>query len=103
MHEVAATEVVDRLQPKVVIAEQPMAAHEDACVGCGGDDLREAGVIGVLGVRLDLTYAVGSASGRAVNKFARHGIVARTGPVLGVPLIESGGAAWLECRLIRDR
>lgn len=50
----------------------------------------------------DLTYAVGSKSGRAVDKFARHGIVARTGPVLGVPLIESGCAAWLECRLIRE-
>ena len=51
---------------------------------------------------VDLTYAVGSESGRAIDKFARHGIVARTGPVLGVPLIESGCAAWLECRLIRE-
>ena len=51
---------------------------------------------------VDLTYAVGSASGRAVDKFSRHGIVARIGPVLGMPLIESGCAAWLECRLIRE-
>ena len=51
---------------------------------------------------VDLTYAVGSESGRNVDKFARHGIVARTGPVLGVPLIESGCAAWLECRLISE-
>ena len=50
----------------------------------------------------DLTYAVGSKSGRSVDKFALHGIVAKTGPVLGVPLIESGCAAWLECRLIRE-
>jgi flavin reductase (DIM6/NTAB) family NADH-FMN oxidoreductase RutF len=50
----------------------------------------------------DLTYAVGNQSGRTVDKFARHGIVARAGPVLGVPLIESGCAAWLECRLIRE-
>ena len=50
----------------------------------------------------DLTYAVGSESGRAVDKFALHGIVVQTGPVLGVPLIESGCAAWLECRLIRE-
>src|SRR5688572_1496125 len=50
----------------------------------------------------DLTYAVGSQSGRAADKFALHGIVALTGPVLGVPLIESGCAAWLECRLIRE-
>lgn len=51
---------------------------------------------------VDLTYAVGSASGRDVDKFVRHGIVTTTGPVLGVPLIESGCAAWLECRLIRE-
>ena len=51
---------------------------------------------------VDLTYAVGSASGRDVDKFVRHGIFATTGPVLGVPLIESGCAAWLECRLIRE-
>jgi flavin reductase (DIM6/NTAB) family NADH-FMN oxidoreductase RutF len=50
----------------------------------------------------DLTYAVGSTSGRDGDKFARHGIVATAGPVLGVPLIEAGCAAWLECRLIRE-
>jgi len=53
-------------------------------------------------VLADLTYAVGSKSGRSVDKFALHGIAAKTGPVLGVPLIESGCAAWLECRLIRE-
>lgn len=51
---------------------------------------------------VDLTYAVGSASGRDIDKFARHGIAARTGTALGMPLIESGCAAWLECRLIRE-
>jgi flavin reductase (DIM6/NTAB) family NADH-FMN oxidoreductase RutF len=51
---------------------------------------------------VDLTYAVGSESGRSVDKFARHGISAGSGPVLGVPLIEAGCAAWLECRLIRE-
>ena len=50
----------------------------------------------------DLTYAVGSASGRDGDKFVRHGIVATVGAVLGVPLIEAGCAAWLECRLIRE-
>nr|WP_316640048.1 flavin reductase family protein [uncultured Roseateles sp.] len=50
----------------------------------------------------DLAYAVGNQSGRDIDKFTRHGIVARTGPVLGVPLIEAGCAAWLECRLIRE-
>lgn len=50
----------------------------------------------------DLTYAVGSTSGRDHDKFIQHGIVAKPGPVLGMPLIESGCAAWLECRLIRE-
>ncbi len=50
----------------------------------------------------DLTYAVGSTSGRTIDKFGRYDITARPGPVLGVPLIEAGCAAWLECRLIRE-
>jgi flavin reductase (DIM6/NTAB) family NADH-FMN oxidoreductase RutF len=49
-----------------------------------------------------LTYAVGSASGRDVDKFTAHRIAARPGPVLGVPVIEDGCAAWMECRLIRE-
>jgi flavin reductase (DIM6/NTAB) family NADH-FMN oxidoreductase RutF len=51
---------------------------------------------------VDLTYAVGSATGRDVDKFAHHGIEAFCGPVLGVPLMEAGCAAWLECRLIPE-
>jgi len=51
---------------------------------------------------IDLTYAVGSTSGREVDKFERHGIRTRPGPVLGVPLIESGCAAWLECRWLPE-
>mgnify|MGYP006196241631 CR=1 FL=1 len=50
----------------------------------------------------DLAYAVGNASGRDGDKFSRHGIVVRPGPVLGMPMIEAGCAAWLECRLIRE-
>lgn len=45
----------------------------------------------------DLTYAVGSESGRDVDKFARHAIAGFAGPVLGLPLVE-GCAAWLELR-----
>ena len=52
---------------------------------------------------VDLTYAVGSESGREVDKFARHGLQPRTGPVLGLPLLEEGCAAWLECRLIPEK
>lgn len=52
---------------------------------------------------LDLTFAVGSASGRDEDKFTRHGIDARPGPELGVPVIEANCVAWLECRLIPER
>lgn len=49
----------------------------------------------------DLTYTVGSVSGRDGDKFERYGIGHFAGPVLGLPLIE-GCVAWLECRLIRE-
>ena len=65
----------------------------------------DSGVFGICipGVALcDITYAVGSESGREVDKFARYGIEARPGATLGVPLIEAGCAAWLECRLIPE-
>lgn len=52
---------------------------------------------------VDLTYAVGQASGRKVDKIARHGLRTRPGPVLGMPMLEEGCAGWLECRLIRER
>jgi flavin reductase (DIM6/NTAB) family NADH-FMN oxidoreductase RutF len=53
-------------------------------------------------ILVDLTYAVGSTGGRDEDKFARHGIRAINGPVLGLPVIEEGCSAWLECRLIRE-
>jgi flavin reductase (DIM6/NTAB) family NADH-FMN oxidoreductase RutF len=65
----------------------------------------DSGAFGICipGVALaDLTYAVGSSTGREVDKFSRFGIEAITGPALGVPLIEAGCAAWLECRLIPE-
>jgi flavin reductase (DIM6/NTAB) family NADH-FMN oxidoreductase RutF len=52
---------------------------------------------------MDLTHAVGSTSGREVDKFDRYRIQARPGPVLGMPVIEAGCAAWFECRLIPER
>ena len=51
---------------------------------------------------VDLTYAVGSVSGRELDKFARFAIPMRDGAATGVPLIEPGCAAWLECRLIPE-
>jgi flavin reductase (DIM6/NTAB) family NADH-FMN oxidoreductase RutF len=50
----------------------------------------------------DLVYAVGNCSGRDGDKFERHGLQPRLGPVLGLPLIEDGCSAWLECRRIPE-
>lgn len=63
----------------------------------------------------DLTYAVGSVSGREAaaddhaqqqqathkDKFERYGIASFACPVLGLPLVE-GCVAWMECRLIPE-
>lgn len=51
---------------------------------------------------VDLSYAVGTTSGREFDKFERFGIISSAGPVFGVPLIETGCSAWLECRLIPE-
>lgn len=51
---------------------------------------------------IDMTYAVGSCSGKDIDKFERFHIASAPGPALGVPVIESGCAAWLECRLIPE-
>lgn len=49
----------------------------------------------------DLTYRVGSTSGREVDKFARFALESFAGPVLGLPLI-AGCCAWLELRRIPE-
>ena len=70
--------------------------------------VRASGAFGVCipgAALVDATYAVGSCSGREVtDKFERFGLAAATrpGPVLGMPVIESGCCAWLECRLISE-
>lgn len=51
---------------------------------------------------VDLSYAVGNVSGRMLDKFERWKIEAGRGPVLGMPVLESGCSAWLECRLISE-
>jgi flavin reductase (DIM6/NTAB) family NADH-FMN oxidoreductase RutF len=52
----------------------------------------------------DATFAVGSVSGRDVpDKLAPFGLSAQPGPVLGMPVIEEGCCAWMECRLIPER
>lgn len=49
----------------------------------------------------DLTYAVGSESGRDVDKFARHAIGWQPGPAFGLPWID-GCVAWMELRHIPE-
>lgn len=51
---------------------------------------------------VDQTYAVGSVSGAEGDKFARFGIEPLRGPALGLPVVEEGMAAWLECRRIPE-
>ncbi len=51
---------------------------------------------------VDLTHALGSSSGRRGDKFSQFGIAASPGPVLGLPWLDVGCAAWLECRLISE-
>lgn len=51
---------------------------------------------------IDQVYAVGSCSGKTIDKFAEYGVVSSPGPVLGLPTIEEGCVAWLECKLIRQ-
>ena len=47
--------------------------------------------------QLQLTWTVGSESGREADKFARHGIATEEAQRIKAPLV-SGCAAWLECR-----
>lgn len=67
--------------------------------------LADSGAFGICipGAQLvDLSYAVGSTTGRELDKFAQLGIDAVPGPALGVPVLEAGCAAWLECRWIPE-
>jgi flavin reductase (DIM6/NTAB) family NADH-FMN oxidoreductase RutF len=49
----------------------------------------------------ELTYALGSCSGRDGDKFARFGLAAEAGAAVQAPLVP-GCAAWLECRRLPE-
>jgi flavin reductase (DIM6/NTAB) family NADH-FMN oxidoreductase RutF len=51
--------------------------------------------------QLELTYAVGSQSGRDVDKFERLQIATESASKVAAPLV-LGCAAWLECRVRRE-
>ena len=52
---------------------------------------------------IELTYAVGNRSGRAMDKFEHFGIGTHDSPALQLPVLASGCSAWLECRLIPEK
>lgn len=49
----------------------------------------------------ELTYALGTCSGRDGDKFARFGLAAEAGSVAQAPML-AGCAAWLECRRLPE-
>lgn len=49
----------------------------------------------------DLTFTVGSVSGREVDKFAAYAIDVAPASIVAAPLVE-GCAAWLECRIVDE-
>jgi flavin reductase (DIM6/NTAB) family NADH-FMN oxidoreductase RutF len=49
----------------------------------------------------DLTWTVGSVSGRELDKFARYGIATEPATRVSAPLV-AGCAAWLECRVLAE-
>ncbi len=51
---------------------------------------------------LETVYAAGSASGREADKFNQLRLEALTGPVLGLPVMEDGCSAWMECRILPE-
>ena len=67
--------------------------------------IEESGVFGICvptAAFIDTAYALGSVSGREEEKFSRYQVAAQAGEQTGVPLIETGCAAWLECRLLPE-
>lgn len=51
--------------------------------------------------QIDLTYALGTHSGRDADKFARFGVATEAASLVAAPLV-SGCAAWLECRRLPE-
>lgn len=52
-------------------------------------------------LQVDLTYALGSCSGRDGDKFAQHGIQTEPASLVLAPLLPHC-AAWIECKVIRE-
>lgn len=68
--------------------------------------IESSGVFGICipGVAaVDLTYSVGRISGREHNKISALGMPVLDGETTGVPLLEEGCSAWMECRHISEK
>jgi flavin reductase (DIM6/NTAB) family NADH-FMN oxidoreductase RutF len=90
---------VEFTPPRVAVVIDKKTFTRELVMAAGGFALCVPGA-----VLADATFAVGSVSGRDVpDKLARFGLSAQPGPVLGMPVIEEGCCAWMECRLIPER
>lgn len=68
--------------------------------------IERSGVFGVCipGVAaIDLTYSVGRTSGREHNKINALQVPVFAGEITGVPLLEQGCCAWMECRHLPEK
>ena len=90
---------VEFTPPRIAVVIDKKTFTREQAMAAGGFALCVPGA-----VLADATFAVGSVSGREVpDKLARFGLSAQPGPVLGMPVIEVGCCAWMECRLIPER
>lgn len=92
---------VEFTPPRIAVVIDKSTASRELVVGSGQLALNLP-----CAAQADLTYTVGSVSGRDVqadgsDKFLRYGIEVFDGPVLGLPLVV-GCVAWLECRVISE-
>jgi len=88
---------VEFTPPRIAVVIDKSTFTRELITGGGG-----FGIIVPGAALMDLTYTVGSSSGRESDKFEHFGIASGNGPVLGMPTLEQGCAAWLECRWIPE-
>lgn len=88
---------VEFTPPRIAVVVDKSTFTRELITGGGGFALCIPGANAI-----DLTYAVGSCSGREMDKFAHFGVTSTNAPVLGMPVIEQGCAAWLECRWLPE-
>jgi flavin reductase (DIM6/NTAB) family NADH-FMN oxidoreductase RutF len=73
----------------------------DTCTRELIEDSGECVVMAPTSEQVELTYAVGSCSGRDLDKFARYAIATEPASIVRAPLV-AGCAAWLECRVVPE-